>query len=159
MKLLMAILLFCIGNIIYCQNNNISSGEKIAQSDELAENRIKDKKPVRRKNNSGHIFNNVKNNIITSEINEKTTLTDNRRIYLLKKYGYTDGLRIFQGKLWQGMTIDMVLESKGIPYSVNRNVTRGGTSERWIYSELYLFFENGILTSILANKQIVTSDK
>jgi len=73
----------------------------------------------------------------------------NRTIGIINKWGYTDGKRIAEGKIWPGMTIDMTLESWGIPYRVN--VTRGtwGIREQWVYSDAYLYFENGILSEIL----------
>jgi hypothetical protein len=46
------------------------------------------------------------------------------------------------------MSVEMALESWGIPYRVN--ITRGswGIREQWIYSDAYLYFENGTLAEI-----------
>jgi len=71
-----------------------------------------------------------------------------RILDLINKWGYTDGKRIADGKIWLGMSIDMTLESWGIPYRVNRDHGDWGMREQWIYSEAYLYFENGILCEI-----------
>ena len=50
-----------------------------------------------------------------------------------------------------GMTSDQVLKetSWGKPRSVNRTTTTRGTREQWVYGyPNYLYFENGVLTSI-----------
>lgn len=49
-----------------------------------------------------------------------------------------------------GMTQDDVLASSwGRPERVNRTITASGTSEQWVYGgHNYLYFENGVLTSI-----------
>jgi hypothetical protein len=48
-----------------------------------------------------------------------------------------------------GMTEDEVRQSSwGRPQSVNRTVMSNGTHEQWVYSGGYLYFEDGVLTSI-----------
>lgn len=71
-----------------------------------------------------------------------------RKIDLIGKWGYTNGKRIAERKIWIGMTADMALESWGIPYRINRNHGNWGMREQWIYSEAYLYFENGVLAEI-----------
>lgn len=60
-----------------------------------------------------------------------------------KAIAKTQGVRI-------GMTQQQVLDSSwGKPNKVNRTVTAYGTNEQWVYDNYnYLYFENGILTSI-----------
>jgi hypothetical protein len=76
----------------------------------------------------------------------------NRTTDLTRKYGYTDGFRISEGKLWLGMNVEMALDSRGIPYRVNRSQGNWGIREQWIYSDVYLYFENGTLTEIFILK-------
>jgi len=45
----------------------------------------------------------------------------------------------------------------GVPKSVNKSVTSNGETEQWIYDNLYLYFENGILTSW--QEQNISPDK
>jgi len=44
---------------------------------------------------------------------------------------------------------DQVLKSSwGKPKAVNRTTTTSGISEQWVYSGGYLYFRNGVLTTI-----------
>ncbi len=72
-----------------------------------------------------------------------------RNTQMIRKYGYSDGKKIAEGKLWLGMKTQMVLDSWGIPYRVRRSRGHWGEMEQWIYSSAYLYFENGQLTEIL----------
>lgn len=58
--------------------------------------------------------------------------------------------RIINGGYWIGMTEDMAWESLGSPDDINTSEGSWGIHEQWVYSErdLYLYFEDGILTSI-----------
>ncbi len=68
---------------------------------------------------------------------------------IINKWGYTNGKRIAEGKIWPGMSVEMALESWGIPYRVHVTRGGGGIREQWIYSDAYLYFENGTLAEIL----------
>lgn len=62
--------------------------------------------------------------------------------------------RLLQEKASRGVTIgmtkdDVLLSSWGAPSNINKTVNAYGTSEQWVYDNYnYLYFENGILTSI-----------
>ncbi len=62
--------------------------------------------------------------------------------------------RLLQEKASRGVTIgmtkdDVLLSSWGAPSNINKTVNANGTSEQWVYDNYnYLYFENGILTSI-----------
>lgn len=47
-----------------------------------------------------------------------------------------------------GMTRAMVEASWGRPEGVNTTTTASGTSEQWVYGSSYLYFSNGVLTTI-----------
>lgn len=47
-----------------------------------------------------------------------------------------------------GMTDYEVLDIKGKPETINRTTTKNGVSEQWVYHRSYLYFEDGILTTI-----------
>lgn len=48
-----------------------------------------------------------------------------------------------------GMTQERVLQSNwGKPRKINTTTTQLGTREQWVYGGSYLYFENGILTTI-----------
>jgi hypothetical protein len=48
-----------------------------------------------------------------------------------------------------GMTRERVIQSSwGKPRKINRTTTQLGTREQWVYDGGYLYFENGLLTTI-----------
>jgi len=65
---------------------------------------------------------------------------------LNRKYGTTIATKIINGQIWIGMTKEMLGESLGVPYDVNRSVYTNLIKEQWVYgSDVYV--ENGIVTS------------
>jgi len=83
---------------------------------------------------------------------EKITAEMKRISVLVNKYGYTDGMKISKGEVWLGMDINMALDSWGIPFRVNRSLGNWSQREQWIYSNAYLYFENGSLAEIFRIK-------
>jgi len=77
----------------------------------------------------------------------KEKLLSERKRRLEKKFGYTVTKKILEGKIWIGMTKDMAIESCGKPKDINRTVGEWGVHEQWIYTNTYLYFENGRLKS------------
>ena len=65
----------------------------------------------------------------------------------LKKYGKSLYEKLKKGYYWIGMTKEMAIISLGYPNDINRSVGSWGTHEQWVYSNEYLYFENGILKS------------
>lgn len=45
------------------------------------------------------------------------------------------------------MTEEMATISLGMPNDVNRTVGSWGVHEQWVYDNIYLYFENGKLSS------------
>ncbi|MEZ4653753.1 MAG: hypothetical protein R3E12_09215 [Candidatus Eisenbacteria bacterium] len=74
---------------------------------------------------------------------------DARHRQLLAKWGEPTASRIMNNQIWLGMTTDMAHEALGSPTDVNASVGSWGRHEQWVYDrfDLYLYFENGILTS------------
>jgi hypothetical protein len=65
-----------------------------------------------------------------------------------KKFGQENFDKILQGKVKIGMTKEMCKLSWGEPKDINETITSGKKSEQWVYSDNYLYFDNGILTVI-----------
>ena len=65
-----------------------------------------------------------------------------------KKFGDEVFNMILKGNVRIGMTKEMCKLSWGEPKSINETITSGGKSEQWVYSDNYLYFDNGILTTI-----------
>lgn len=61
---------------------------------------------------------------------------------------------IAQQRVAIGMTSEEVIQSWGRPSKVNRTITRGGSSEQWIYRrggtgrDQYVYLENGVVRTI-----------
>lgn len=70
-----------------------------------------------------------------------------RKEKIYKKYNQSIAAKIVERKIWIGMTSEMAVDSWGSPKDINRTVTQYGTSEQWVYSSGYLYFDNGILKS------------
>jgi hypothetical protein len=69
----------------------------------------------------------------------------NRYEALVMKYGEDIGKRLYQQKVWKGITADMAIDSWGSPKQINRMYVDQNTDEEWIYSKKWLYFRNGIL--------------
>jgi hypothetical protein len=64
---------------------------------------------------------------------------------LVAKYGDDIGKRLYQHKVWKGVTADMAVDSWGKPKQINRMYVDQSVDEEWIYSKKYLYFRDGIL--------------
>ncbi|MCR5623181.1 MAG: hypothetical protein K6G18_15175 [Treponema sp.] len=67
---------------------------------------------------------------------------------LKTKYGEKHCQSILEGKVNLGMTREECELSWGKPKDINRTTNKYGTSEQWVYSDNYLYFDNGILKAI-----------
>lgn len=71
--------------------------------------------------------------------------TELRSLYILK-YGKKIGTNIAFGKIWKGMTEDMLRDSWGKPDKIKKNVEKWGTFTQWYYGKITYFFKNGKMT-------------
>lgn len=68
---------------------------------------------------------------------------------LIKAYGEKKANMILQGEVAIGFTKTMCREAWGSPRSVNTTETARVIHEQWVYGNgRYLYFDNGVLTSI-----------
>lgn len=65
-----------------------------------------------------------------------------------KKFGETNFNLILDGKVKIGMTKEMCKLSWGDPKEINETITSASKSEQWVYADNYLYFKNGVLTTI-----------
>ena len=70
---------------------------------------------------------------------------ESRFAYLQKKYGYETAARLYTGKVWKGMTGEMVRDSWGSPQKINRVISGNNIREEWIYKSSWFFIENDLL--------------
>ena len=72
-----------------------------------------------------------------------------RKATLYRKYGKATAELILEGKVRIGMTRAMCREAWGSPEDINTMSGSWGVHEQWVYGlSSYLYFENGILSSI-----------
>lgn len=72
-----------------------------------------------------------------------------RKTALTRKYGKSTAELILNGRVRIGMTQAMCREAWGSPEDINRTSGSWGVHEQWVYGlGSYLYFEDGVLTSI-----------
>jgi hypothetical protein len=55
-------------------------------------------------------------------------------------------------KVFVGMTAEQVQFSWGAPERINATLVQGGRQEQWVYSETYVYLENGLVTAIQSQR-------
>ena len=66
---------------------------------------------------------------------------------LINKLGLKTYNSLREGNFWLGMTDEMARIAFGDPNEINQTVGSWGKHEQWVYKNIYLYFENGKLTS------------
>jgi hypothetical protein len=77
--------------------------------------------------------------------NTQSELKKIQHTYYIKKYGQENGNRIFEGKVWKGMTESMLRDSWGKPDKTHQNNYKWGMFTQWYYGGITYFFKNGKL--------------
>ena len=80
----------------------------------------------------------------STELENELTLA--LRDLYITKYGKEDGLNVAYGRVWIGMTEEMLRDSWGKPDKIEKNVENWGTFTQWYYGDITYFFRDGILT-------------
>lgn len=62
--------------------------------------------------------------------------------YLMNKYGNSVATELYAGKIWKGMTGQMVKDSWGSPKKINRVISGNNIREEWIYQNTWLYLLN-----------------
>jgi hypothetical protein len=65
--------------------------------------------------------------------------------YLEDKYGSAMAARLNAGKIWKGMSAEMVKDSWGSPQKINRVINGNTMNEEWTYKSTRLYLENNKL--------------
>jgi hypothetical protein len=68
-----------------------------------------------------------------------------RFTYLENKYGTNMAAKLIAGKIWKGMSSEMVRDSWGKPQKINRVIGNDIIREEWIYKSSWLYIENDFL--------------
>lgn len=67
---------------------------------------------------------------------------DSRFTYLENKYGTSMASSLIAGKIWRGMSREMVRDSWGKPLKINRVISGNTIKEEWIYKNTWLYIED-----------------
>ena len=73
--------------------------------------------------------------------------TISRYAYLENKYGSSLAARLYEGKVWKGMSAQMVKDSWGSPKKINRVISGNIVKEEWFFSSTWLRFQNSTLAA------------
>jgi hypothetical protein len=63
-----------------------------------------------------------------------------------KKFGETNGWRIYNKQVWKGMTDKMLMAGWGSPDKRDKNVEKWGVFQQFYYGEVTFFFKDGKLS-------------
>ncbi len=69
-----------------------------------------------------------------------------KRELMVLRYGRKNGENIAAGKVWKGMTEQMLRDSWGEPDKIEKNVEKWGVFTQWYYGKITYFFRDGKLT-------------
>jgi hypothetical protein len=53
--------------------------------------------------------------------------------------------KLMAGKIWKGMSAEMIKDSWGSPRKINRVISGNLIKEEWIFKNTWLYIENDIL--------------
>jgi len=88
-------------------------------------------------------------NAVTGQPEENNVQSQNkqqdRKTYLANKYGTNMSEKMISGKIWKGMTAEMIVDSWGKPMKINRTINTDLIREEWVYKNSWLFIENNTL--------------
>jgi hypothetical protein len=86
---------------------------------------------------------------IHAEVEEAAAVDTRRQSFVASHPELPPDIRraIASGRIVRGMSPEMVRAAIGEPLSINRSVGGWGVNEQWIYSALYVYLDNEVLTS------------
>ena len=75
----------------------------------------------------------------------ETELAGLKKRLFIKKYGKENGLRVSEGRIWKGMTEEMMKDVWGKPDKTHTDKHPWGVFTQWQYGEITYFFKNSEL--------------
>lgn len=95
-----------------------------------------------------------------AELAERARKQEANRQALVKKYGETTGMRIFNGEIWIGMTKEQCLESVGLPCDSQSRQNADGTYEIYKYNCHWASYGIGSVFYVhIINNKVVQIDR
>ncbi|MCF8266381.1 MAG: hypothetical protein K9I99_17935, partial [Melioribacteraceae bacterium] len=77
---------------------------------------------------------------------QESAITNCKEEILVLKYGQEYGMRVSMGRVWKGMSENMMRDSWGEPDKIDKNKEKWGVFSQWYYGEIVYFFKDGKLT-------------
>jgi hypothetical protein len=140
-------LAFIIGPLGYGQTDSkINKKQYEAQTDSLQVLKLSFTKVNRQMKKEIDSLKKVSNNLDKKLKNAQSELKKVRYSFYTRKYGQENGNRVFEGKVWKGMTENMLKDSWGKPDKTHQNNYKWGVFTQWYYGDITYFFKNGKLT-------------
>jgi len=87
------------------------------------------------------------NSQVQSQQESQSQAKTDRLTFLENKYGTAMAKLLAAGKVWKGMTSDMVKDSWGPPMNINKTFQGNGAREEWEYRSTVLYIENNVLAN------------
>ena len=75
---------------------------------------------------------------------ETETVGLKKKLYF-KKYGKVNGQRVLEGRVWKGMTEDMLKDIWGKPDKTHTDRHSWGVFTQWYYGDITYYFKNSVL--------------
>ena len=88
----------------------------------------------------------IKEAPIQKEMPVRRNQITSRFSYLEDKYGSSVGQKIYEGKIWKGMSSEMIKDSWGSPRKINKVLSGNIVKEEWTYRDTWLYIQNNTLT-------------
>ena len=139
-------LLFVIGPLGYGQiNSKMNEKQYVAQTDSLQVLKLSLTKINLQLQKEIDSLKKVSDSLDKKLDKAQSELKMIQHSFYIKKYGQENGNRIFEGKVWKGMTESMLKDSWGKPDKTHQNKYKWGVFTQWYYGDIIFFFKNGKL--------------
>ncbi len=138
-KAFAALLLFFISSQVNAQNQKTKNQFQIDSLNIQRRYLIKEKNLLRNAIDSLKKYSTELDIKIEHSLEE---IRKNKEAYLIAKYGREDGLKVFMGLVWKGMTENMLRDSWGNPDKIDKSVYTYGAFTQWYYGDIIYFFKN-----------------
>lgn len=137
-KLFALMFLLNIGSPLYSQNYQAQKDSLLNLKDALTIENIILKSKI---DSLTFLYSSLSDQLTTG----KSELAELNKKLFIKKYGKDDGQRVASGRVWKGMTIDMLKDIWGKPDKVTSNKYSYGVYTQWYYGDITYFFKNSVL--------------
>jgi hypothetical protein len=138
-KLWPFLILLFLSSPLYSQNYQIQKDSLVSLKDSLAISNTSAKAEI---DSLSAYLSNLDKKL---DVNQNELLELKNKLYV-KKYGKENATRIALGKIWKGMTLEMLEDEWGKPDKSHTDKHPWGVFIQLYYGDITYFFKNSILT-------------